>query len=62
MFGASNKTRRVIRATKDTNGHPTIGAAEAGRGPACVGAFRLAHVDQRDAIIRSRLVGCDRWG
>ena len=27
----SNKTRHVIRATKDTNGHPTVGTAEAPR-------------------------------
>ena len=30
----SNKTRRVIRATKDTNGHWTVGTAE---GPCAVG-------------------------
>ena len=51
----SNKSRRVIRATKDTNGHRPSEQPRAMRGPACVG--RTVHrrcpptaVEEADAM------------
>ena len=56
----SNKTRRVIRATKDTNGHWTVGTAER---PCAVrhnleGATDLADIRLIPAGRRSRLTRC----